>query len=568
MIGALAALALLPSIIVAAEPTPTPNPTPAPSTTPAPSVAPAALPILADLPPKTRSALQDAGARPAELGAPAVLDAVLRANPPYEFIAGPLVVHTDVRWFSTLPADGADAPLLELRRWPGDSVLALYDVRDEAARTAPGWSDGAWTPVEESREGLAAWEGVVESPSGPRPAMWIVKRIGEARPWLGALLLPGDAGLGREGTEAITEEMLAILGRVEVREAAWKARSGVLPSAPPLLPVTVEAPGPVSEAEAPWQVARATGFTIGVPPGIRARVMDGEVPPPQELAGGLLWLRGRFTDGTGEAVVIGDADHFGYVARVATPPAEWSAGQRAPLGAPGASRLATEPFPLAAERTGAAHATAERWSEPGFPGQWLVFRLQLAGQGYEIALPVLEGRRSPSLFWIPATWRDESKSPAPPPVDPAERFGIRFERLSRTDRLKEPWVEGTFAAPGIAVDVALGFFPAASLRSHDGYPVRFLDERGITVGSLMRLPAERIAAVSGEHEALVELDKPGRYRAARVLHDDAGTYLFVAPGADHAFLFEFSPPAGAQAKDEQSWRELWTLMLRSVRLKD
>ena len=506
--------------------------------------------------------------RPAELGAPALLDAVLRAAPPYEFVAGPLVVRTDVRWFSTLPPEGAEAPLLELRRWPGDSVLALYDIRDAAARTAPGWPATAWTPVDDVRPEIAAWEGVIETPSGPRPAMWIVRRIGDERPWLGSLLLPGDAGLGAEGTEAITEEMLAILGRVELREAAWKARAGILPTAPPLLPVTVEVPGGVSEAESPWQVARATGFTIGVPPGIRARVMDGEVPPPQEIAGGLLWLRGRFVDGTGGSVVIGDAERFGYVARIAPPTAEWSAGQRAPLGAPAATRLASESYPLAAERTGAAHATAERWTEAGFPGQWLVFRLRLEGQGYEIALPVLEGRRSPSLFWIPATWRDETKPPAPPPVDPAERFGIRFERLTRTDRLEQPWVEGYFAAPGIAVDVALGIFPAASLRSQDGYPVRFLDERGITVGSLVRVPAARIGAVSEEHEGLVELDKPGRYRAARVLHDGAGTYLFVAPGGDHAFLFEFSPPPGAQAKDEQSWRELWSLMLRSVRLKD
>jgi hypothetical protein len=539
----------------------------APAASPAPSPAPA-LPILADLPQKTRALLQEGGADLAELGAPAVLDAVLRAAPPYEFVAGPLVVHTDVRWFSTLPGESEQAALLELRRWPGDSVLALYDLREAAARTPPAWPEAAWTPIEETRADVSAWEGAVETPAGTRPAMWIVRRIGDERPWLGALLLPGDAGLGQEGTEAITEEMLAILARVEVREAAWKARGGIPPSAPPLFPVTVEAPGPVGENESPWQVARGTGFTIGVPPGIRVRVMDGDVPPPQELPGGLLWMRGRFADGAGGAVVIGDAERFGYVARVASLAEEWTTGQRAPLGAPGASRLASEPYALAAERTGAAHATAERWSEPGYPGQWLVFRLQLEGRGYEIALPVNEGRRSASLFWIPATWRDESKPPAPPPVDPAERFGIRFERLTRTDRLKAPWVEGNLAAPGLAVEVGLGLFPAASLRSHDGYPVRFLDERGMTVGSVVRVPAEHIAAARAEHDGLVELDKPGRHRAARVLHDADETYLFVAPGEDHAFLFEFSPPAGAPAKDAQRWRELWSVMLRSVRLKD
>jgi hypothetical protein len=492
---------------------------------------------------------------------------VLGASTPYEFSAGPIVARTDVRWFSTLPAEVEGAPLLELRRWPGDSVLAIYGLQASGAPSAPAWPSASWSALANTGPAdVGVWDGTLDTPAGPRPAMWIVRRVAEDRPWLAALLLPGDAGLGQPGTEAIAEEMLGILRRLEIRDAAWKALPAIPPATIPAIPLTVEAPGAMSETDSPWQVARAAGFTIGLPPGIRARPMGADVPAPRHVPGGRLWLRGRFGDAAGDAVVIGDAERFGYVARIEPARAEEGEEPHPPLAAPGASRLAAEPFPLAAERTGALRATVERWSEPAFTGQWLVFRLRFADHEYEIALPVVEGRRSPALFWIAATWRDDRKPPAPPPVDPAERFGIRFERLGRGDRQKQPWLEGYLRAPGLALEVSRGWFPAASLRSDNGYPVRFLTEEGRTVGVLVRVQPEAVGRSIGEIEGLVEEEKPGRHRASRVVHDGEDNYLFVAPGDGHGFLFEFSPPSGASAKEIGEWRELWRLMVRSVRL--
>ena len=205
-----------------------------------------------------------------------------------------------------------------------------------------------------------------------------------------------------------------------------------------------------------------------MPPGFRVRRVDGGVAPPRPLPGGLLWLRGRYVDGTDTEVAVGDGDRAGYVARVEAASEAWRAGEVPPVGLPDGSRLASEPFDLAAERTGARNARAERWHEEGFEGEWLVFRLGFDEDGIEIALPMISGRRSPSLFWIPATWRSDDRPPAPPPVDPAGRFGIRFERLTRGAQSRQPWTEGYLTVPGLRVELPKGWWPAAGLRSRDG----------------------------------------------------------------------------------------------------
>ena len=38
--------------------------------------------------------------------------------------------------------------------------------------------------------------------------------------------------------------------------------------------------------------------------------VDGSVPPPLEIPGGLLWIRGRLIDGEGESVAVGDAQEI------------------------------------------------------------------------------------------------------------------------------------------------------------------------------------------------------------------------------------------------------------------
>ena len=153
-----------------------------------------------------------------------------------------------------------------------------------------------------------------------------------------------------------------------------------------VLPFT---PAAKDEARDPWQVALGSSFTIGLPPGVRARRMDGGVPPPFTVPGGLLWFRGRYTDINGTSIVIGDGSRVGYIAEIAAPTEAWTRGRQIPLGVPGSSRKAFQGFPpTLREFTGASHGTVERWSEPGFAESWLLFRLQFAERG-----PMLVGNR-------------------------------------------------------------------------------------------------------------------------------------------------------------------------------
>jgi len=524
--------------------------------------------LLADLSPKVWEILAEHREALDAADAPAVLETVFQASVPYEFSGGSLVVRTDARWFATSPPAGEGRALLELRRWPGDTVLALYPItRGDAAEAGrmPPIPDSQFTALGETQAGLAAWEGWVATPAGDRPALWIERQVEKDQPWLGALLLPGDAGLGVGGSSGLTEEMMGVLRHVEIRPAAWKAQEAIPATTDLILPFTAETPGDGDEELTPWQVARAQGFTIGLPPGFRARRMDGGVPPPRELPGGMLWFRGRCVDTDGIQFVVGDENRFGYVARIEGPDKAWTSGGLPPVGAPGAKRVAIEPFSLLAERSRAQKATAERWTETGFGGEWLVFRMRFADHGYEVGMPVLEGHLSASLVWIAATWRDDSRQPSPPPVDPAERFGIKFERLTRVDRDKQPWMEGYLTVPGLRAEVSRGWVPAASLRSKNGYPIRFVDEDGLTVGLMTRVDSEEMNARQAAVASLTPLDKPGRFRAVAVYLDADRTHLFVAASGE-GYLFELRN-SGKSGSTPEQLHELWDLMMRSVRLR-
>jgi hypothetical protein len=519
--------------------------------------------FLADLPREVTATLEAGEAPPiAERGALAQLDAVFQACTPYVFKAGVLSVHTDPRWFSTMPQGGAGAPLLELRRWPGDTALTLYAVAGaigEEGSGPPSMEGTRFELVEDVEGEYAEWHGTLETGAGERPAIWVQVAVPEAASHLGALLVPGDAGLGAVGVEDLTVELKAVLGRVVYDPEAWK-KLVPPPAGEPLLPPLLGAtPGDKTEEEEPWQVVRGTTFTMGLPPGFRARRTDAGVPPPQDLPGGSLWFRGRCTDMEETAVVVGDESRAGYVALVEPIPEGWSESRLPPLGAPGAKQAAAEPFPLIADRAGAAGASAERWTEEGFSGDWLLFRLFFEEHGVEIGLPVLEGRRSPSLYWIPATWRPGNKPPAPPPVDPAERFGIRFERLRPSERVDQPWTQGYLSVPGMRAEIPLGWFPAASLRSRDGYPVRFVDSSGGTRGSVIRLDAEGASRFAAGSDGWLESDHPGRHRAALELYRESGERLFVAREG-HGFLFEPGDTTGDDA------RELWERLTESAQL--
>jgi len=83
--------------------------------------------LTADLPDDVLAAVAGKKAtRPDE-----VLAAVMSAVRPYVFEAGGVHALTDRRWFQADSAEGPGAPVLEIRRWPGDTIVAFYALCGE-----------------------------------------------------------------------------------------------------------------------------------------------------------------------------------------------------------------------------------------------------------------------------------------------------------------------------------------------------------------------------------------------------------------------------------------------------
>ncbi len=512
--------------------------------------------FLTDLPPEARQALRADPQVEALRDDPGkLLDRVFAAMDPYSFKAGVIVVQTDRRWFATVAADDPAAPLLELRRWPGDSVLALYSLAGAAPQDGqPHRIAGA--KLEKQLTSTAnswKWEGVIDSTYGSRPAEWIERRVGETPSRLGALLLPGDAGLGSPARFDLIDELLVVLDRVEIDEEGWRILPGI-PASTPLTPPRLDSPyGDANEKIDAWQAVEGVGYSLGLPPGVRARRLDIGIPcPTGQIPGGLLWFRGRYTDLAGQRVAIGDGTRSAYLAEVPSSDREWAAGKKPPVGAPKARLLAREAFhSIEAKPTGATALWAERWREPGFEGQWLVFRIDRKDRGVEIALPMLAGRQSLSVFQIPTTWRGPGEAAAPPPIDPAERFGINFERFSKLEQRRHPGSDGYLRVPGLRVELPRAWWPSAMLRSRNGFPVRIVDGSGQTVGTLALLPT---GAPELKPESLRgwETDpRPGIYRAQAVYRRGDSWLYVMADG--NGFLLE--AVAGAKF-DRKAWKQM------------
>lgn len=500
--------------------------------------------LLADLPDEVLAAVRAETAEEAPLSPGDLLERVLAAGPRRTFESGPLWVEADLRWFSSSSADRSGAPLLELWRWPGDSVVAFYSLEavdgSDPNRIVPG------ATFEGRQEGGAErrWDGVLTTPHGERPAVWIEREVEGTARKLGALLVPGDAGLGPGGVASVTEEMLAVFRRARTRAEGWKSIPAIGPGGRIALPGTGPPPGAGDERRDPWGVVAGEGFTLGVPPGLLARRLPSEPPPPRPLPGASLWLRGRLVDRDGGVVVVGDASRAGYVAVVGSPSRGWFEGAEPPLLCPQAVRVDGRGLdPLISEWTGATAGRVDHFREPGWDGDWLVFRLAFSGRGVELALPVQTGWRSLALFWIPFTWRPQGRPPAPPPLDPAERFGIRFLPLPQAERRRNPFVEGTLQVPGLRAVVPRGWWPVASLRTPDGFPVRMLGPDGRGALRLTRLPAGAPELRQPTEQGWMPLR---RSQGAAAVYRRAEAFLFVAREG-HAFLLEVDPDPEAPA---------------------
>jgi hypothetical protein len=497
--------------------------------------------------------------------------AIDRLVPLNRYESEALAVVADARWYAAPVGDDSRAPLAELHRWPGDTVLALYALDpDYDEKRDPPVPGRCADPEPVMKTGQLEWAGEFETELGERPWLWIVRNAGDGIPRLGALLLPSDAGLGAEAVSVLTEESRTVLARVEIRKEVWKDVPYLEPGQIVLPPSFYATPGDAAEGEQPWQVASGSGFTIGLPPGIRAMRLDAGVHAPVNLPGGLMWLRGRYRDVDGNRVVVGDGLRVGYVARVEESAKPWVSGKQAPLGAPGATKAASHGYSHASEWSGARSTKAERWTEPGFDGDWLVFRLAFKDEGIEIGLPVVEGWRSESLFWIAPSWRRAGLPPAPPPVDSTNRFGIRFSRLVGQERKYASSIEGSLEVPGLRLNLPRGFQPELSPQSSDGYPIHFVGGDGGLLGTLHRIEEVELEAFVDSLPDLAESRRGAdRHDAERVLQSVDGKRVFVSEQGQ-AYYFEPSPVTAGSSVESRGTphpaRELWDELTNSVRL--
>jgi hypothetical protein len=500
--------------------------------------------LVADLPDDVLAAV--ARTEGASASAAATLGAVFAAAPPYLFPASGLNVLTDRRWFEAASTEGAGAPILEIRRWPGDTVLAFYEM-PAAGEIGTGLPEGLQLGAK--RGDVLAWscrDAELAAARGDYEAVWCESRVGETRR-LGALGVPGDAGLG---AGAVADMKEAIFGVLRGTKAEATAPAAI---AAPLVPELGEPPRAADERKQGWGSFQGYDFTLGLPPGVRAARLDAGVPAPRPMPYAVAWLRGRFDDRNGIAVAIGDAQRAGYVAVLDPPDEAWRAGVAPPLGARGAERADEAKLDdTVLEWTGASRAVVSHWKQEGFAGDWLVFRLLVAGRGVEIGLPVVTGWRSLALFWIPVTYRGAGRAPAPPPIDPAASLGIRFDKLRASEAKRLALLEGYLTVADLRMDVPRGFWPIANLGSRDGLPVTFVDLSGNVLGLLERRSAGSADLTPSAEGGWTQAAKPSAQHAAAIWFRPNGAAVLVAKDG-HGYLLV---PNGDSPERVEAWRRM------------
>ncbi|MCU0222971.1 MAG: hypothetical protein MUF27_02655 [Acidobacteria bacterium] len=420
------------------------------------------------------------------------------------------------------PAPGVAAPALLLRRFPGDTQLALCD---------PG---RAWSPDPETAQRfardqlLAGREPALEEPArpcdpGPAEARcersrWTVSigvegkatvsvyRIAAAgdpaarEVW--AVGLAGGAGCGaacaRDAARAVEDQVAAL-----EPAAAAPGNPADEPCGWPV-PAAYLSERPHRERDEPWRrISIGDGLSIEIPPGVVAARVDRVFRDAAAGPKTVLWLRGSFEDQAGTAVRIGDSDFAGWVdLRPLAPTAGPldAAAIAPPRTDPGARRLGGAGLGSARRAAGLdGEAATARFSGATFRGSWLVHRVRTGGRELEIVLPVAAGEKSLAPLWIAITARPSEAEPPPPPYDVARRYRVRLDRQAVSGSPADPR-EGMLVGDGIRFLVPRGYRATLSGASADGFPVTLRNDRGSLIVVVRLASRDALAARRAELE--------------------------------------------------------------------
>lgn len=423
------------------------------------------------------------------------------------------------------------APDLLLRRFPGDTQLALYawePVADEppaltlarafadvSATTGASWRSCAG----EIRSSCRVLDMEIDAGAeGRAPALGALLGPDEKNPTIVAIGVWGGAGCGdacRTASRAALEEAIAAIvpreaaGTSGASDAREPRRDGLaLP-----MPAAWRAARTHDERRDPWLTQPvADDLRIDVPPGLVVARIEPGFADENAAQATTLWLRGAFVDQEGLRVRIGDERFAGTV--------DVHRGEADETGSGGiAARLAPRSDPkarfrasadlgpsLARARTGAA-GTVARFQGDAFRGEWIVHELSQGDDRIVVALPAAEGHRSLALHWIAVTLRRAEAEPPPPPVDLSARQGIAYRKLDSSSRTDPR--EGLLDSGDLSLATPRGYRVSMSGYSADGFPVTMRDASGSRV-ILERLAPGDAATLEARRRQVEALLGPAR----------------------------------------------------------
>ncbi len=408
-------------------------------------------------------------------------------------------------WHPLQERDEPGWPLLTIRRFPGDTQLALFGwpsnapkkerpeplvVRLLRALGATRLSDWALC---EAAEGLSCEHAPFEVDlgiEGRHPVDVFVVGSGDGRPRGVAVGLIGDAGCGPDCAREARADVAGLVATWQPpprSEAKKSPDRWLIPT-----PRAWQSPNEHDESERPWRSFRlADDARIDLPPGLIVAEVQGMFASSDATPHTRLWLRGQFRDGSGTLVEIGDpflggtVDLFAADEEIEADPRRWTPPADPEAGFVASTALGETFLRIGTFRSG----RVARFEGRRFQGTWLVSQTVLAGSGrvVRIRIPVAQGRRSPSLLWIPFSARDAESQGPPPLVELMDTYDVRFQPMRDDERSQVDPRGGWLLADRLRVAVPKESRVSLNSDSVDGFPVTIRGRDG-TTGRVDRWP--------------------------------------------------------------------------------